>query len=97
MSMKTKKIRVGIVGASGYTGSELIRLLLNHPNVNISFALSKTNNRKKITDLYNDLIDETDLSFIDKFNNDVDVIFLCSGHNKSIEFINNTKYFESYL
>ncbi|MEC8367797.1 MAG: N-acetyl-gamma-glutamyl-phosphate reductase, partial [Bacteroidota bacterium] len=89
--MKTKKIRVGIVGASGYTGSELIRLLLNHPNVNISFALSKTNNQKKITDLYNDLIDETDLSFVDKFNNDVDVIFLCSGHNKSIEFINNNQ------
>jgi N-acetyl-gamma-glutamyl-phosphate reductase len=91
MSIKIKKIRVGIVGASGYTGSELIRLLLNHPNVNISFALSKTNNHKKITDLYNDLIDETDLSFVDKFNNDVDVIFLCSGHNKSIEFINNNQ------
>jgi len=46
--MKKNKIKVGIIGASGYTGSELIRLLLLHPNIELKFALSKTNKNKKI-------------------------------------------------
>ena len=48
--MKKNKIKVGIIGASGYTGSELIRLLLLHPNTELKFALSKTNKNKKISD-----------------------------------------------
>ena len=47
--MKKNKIKVGIIGASGYTGSELIRLLLLHPNIELKFALSKTNKNKKIS------------------------------------------------
>ena len=51
------KIKVGVVGASGYTGSELLRLLVNHHNVEIVFAYSKTNNGKSICDIFNDLVE----------------------------------------
>ena len=85
MSMKNK-IKVGGVGASGYTGSELLRLLVNHHNVEIVFAYSNTNNGKSICDIFTDLIGDIEL----KFTNTVspsDVIFLCQGHGKSKDFI----------
>ena len=87
MSMKNK-IKVGVVGASGYTGSELLRLLVNHHNVEIVFAYSNTNNGKSICDIFTDLIGDIEL----KFTNIVspsDVIFLCLGHGKSKNFILN--------
>jgi N-acetyl-gamma-glutamyl-phosphate reductase len=61
--MKRKKIKIGIIGASGYTGTELIRLLVSHPYADLKFALSKTYNNKKISDIFPDLIGETDLFF----------------------------------
>jgi N-acetyl-gamma-glutamyl-phosphate reductase len=82
------KIKVGVVGASGYTGSELLRLLVNHHNVEIVFAYSKTNNGKSICDIFNDLVGEIDLKFTNKVNPS-DVIFLCQGHGKSKDFILN--------
>ena len=85
--MKKKMIKAGIIGASGYTGSELIRLLLLHPDVDISFVNSSTYTKKKVSDVFNDLIGETELVFSNKINNSVDVIFLCSGHKKSIKFL----------
>ena len=54
-------IKAGIIGASGYTGSELIRLLLLHPDVDISFVNSSTYTKKKVSDVFNDLIGETEL------------------------------------
>ena len=89
--MKKNKIKVGIIGASGYTGSELIRLLLLHPNIELKFALSKTNKNKKISDILIDLTGETEMIFSDKIEKDIDILFLCGGHNKSIEFLNNNK------
>ena len=62
MSMKNK-IKVGVVGASGYTGSELLRLLVNHHNVEIVFAYSNTNNCKSICDIFTDLIGDIELKF----------------------------------
>lgn len=82
------KIKVGVVGASGYTGSELLRLLVNHHNVEIVFAYSKTNNGKSICDIFNDLVGEIDLKFTNKINPS-DVIFLCQGHGKSKDFVLN--------
>jgi N-acetyl-gamma-glutamyl-phosphate reductase len=85
----TNKIKVGIVGGSGYTGGELIRLLINHPNVDISFINSKTYTGKKVVDIHKDLIGEIEIKFIGKIK-DCDVLFLCLGHNKSEEFLRKT-------
>jgi len=85
----TNKIKVGIVGGSGYTGGELIRLLINHPNVDISFINSKTYTGKKVVDIHKDLIGELEIKFIGEIK-DCDVMFLCLGHNKSEEFLRKT-------
>ena len=85
----TNKIKVGIIGGSGYTGGELIRLLINHPNVDISFINSKTYTGKKVVDIHKDLIGELEMKFIGKIK-DCDVMFLCLGHNKSEEFLRKT-------
>ena len=85
----TNKIKVGIVGGSGYTGGELTRLLFNHPKVDISFINSKTYKGKKVIDIHKDLIGESDIKFIDEIK-DCDVMFLCLGHNKSEEFLRKT-------
>ena len=85
--MSTKnKIKVGIVGASGYTGGELLRLLVNHEGVEIVFAYSKTNTGKLVSDIYTDLIDEVNIEFTNTIK-ESDVIFLCLGHGKSYNFL----------
>ena len=85
--MKKIIIKAGIVGASGYTGGELIRLLISHPFVNLEFALSKTQKNKKITDVFVDITGDTDLYFTEKIEKKIDVLFLCSGHSKSKLFL----------
>ncbi|MEI6087652.1 MAG: N-acetyl-gamma-glutamyl-phosphate reductase [Bacteroidota bacterium] len=75
-----KKIQVGIVGGAGYTGGELIRLLINHPYVDIRFVLSKSNAGNLISKVHNDLIGETNLIFAENLDQDIDVLFLCVGH-----------------
>lgn len=77
------KIKTGIIGAAGYTGGELIRLLLNHPNVVISFALSRSCNGQPINTIHTDLIGETDLVFTNEYSNNIDVLFLCLPHKES--------------
>lgn len=62
------KIKVGIVGTAGYTGSELLRLLVNHPKVEISFAISRTFAGQKISKVLQDLIGDIDLCFTEKIN-----------------------------
>ena len=85
MSIKNK-IKVGIVGASGYTGGELLRLLVNHEGVEIVFAYSTTNNGKLVSDVYSELIDEINIEFTNTIK-ESDVIFLCQGHGKSYDFL----------
>ena len=81
-------IKVGILGAAGYTGGELIRLLLNHPEAEIVFANSESNAGNPISDVHEGLIGETDLKFTDEMPfEDVDVIFFCFGHGKSEAFL----------
>ncbi|MBQ4380877.1 MAG: N-acetyl-gamma-glutamyl-phosphate reductase, partial [Bacteroidaceae bacterium] len=83
-----KKINVGILGAAGYTGGELIRLLINHPEVNIVFANSESNAGNKVYDVHEGLLGETDLEFTSEMPFDkVDVVFFCFGHGKSEAFL----------
>lgn len=83
-----KQIKVGIIGGAGYTAGELIRLLLNHPNVEISFIHSTSNAGNKITDVHGGLIGETEMQFASEYDlNKVDAIFLCSAHGDSKKFI----------
>lgn len=81
-------IRVGILGAAGYTGGELIRLLLNHPEAEIVFANSESNAGNPVSDVHEGLDGDTDLRFTDQMPFDqVDVIFFCFGHGKSEAFL----------
>ena len=81
------KIKVGIIGGAGYTGGELIRLLLNHPGVETSFIHSRSNAGKPVHAVHRDLEGETDLKFTDEQNNDIDALFLCLGHGESKKFL----------
>ncbi len=86
--MKNSPIRVGILGAAGYTGGELIRLLLNHPQAEIVFANSESNAGNYVYDVHEGLIGETDLKFSSEMPwNEVDVVFFCFGHGKSQQFL----------
>ena len=81
-------IKVGILGAAGYTGGELIRLLLNHPEAEIVFANSESNAGNPVSDVHEGLIGDTDLKFTDEMPFDqVDVVFFCFGHGKSEAFL----------
>ena len=81
-------IKVGILGAAGFTGGELIRLLLNHPNAEILFANSESNAGNPVSDVHEGLYGDTDMLFTDTMPFDlVDVIFLCFGHGKSEAFL----------
>ncbi|MDE7452620.1 MAG: N-acetyl-gamma-glutamyl-phosphate reductase [Paramuribaculum sp.] len=80
-------MKVGIIGGAGYTAGELIRLLINHPEVEIAFVHSTSNAGNQITAVHGGLLGETDLKFSDTHPlNDIDVLFLCSGHGQSTAF-----------
>ena len=81
-------VRVGILGAAGYTGGELIRLLINHPQAEIVFANSESNAGNLICDVHEGLMGETDMRFTAEMPfNEVDVVFFCFGHGKSRAFL----------
>jgi N-acetyl-gamma-glutamyl-phosphate reductase len=82
----------GIIGGAGYTGGELIRLLISHPNVEIKFIHSRSNAGKLVSTVHQDLIGETELKFTDSLSfgegwGEVDVLFLCLGHGESKKFL----------
>jgi len=85
-------IKAGIIGGSGYTGGELIRLLINHPQVVIDFVYSTTKAGKKISGIHTDLLGALDLAFTDSINSKVDILFLCLGHGNSKSFLNNHSF-----
>lgn len=85
-------IKAGIIGGSGYTGGELIRLLLNHPDIETDFVFSTTRAGKPITSAHPDLLGVTDLGFTGEVNPDVDVVFLCLGHGNSSKFLDENTF-----
>lgn len=86
----TDKIRVGIVGAAGYTAGELMRILKGHPDAEITFAQSGSNAGNPVWQVHQDLVGETDMLFCEDADLDnADVIFLCSGHGKSKSYVHS--------
>ena len=80
-------VKVGIIGGAGYTAGELIRLLINHPAVEIAFVHSTSNAGNAVSDVHGGLVGETDLRFSDHYDlTAVDVLFLCSAHGQSRKF-----------
>ena len=85
-----KKINVGVIGGAGYTAGELLRILINHPQVEIEFVNSSSNNGNYITEVHSGLIGETDLVFTSELNFDkIDALFLCSAHGDSKKFMDS--------
>ncbi len=87
-----KKIQAGIMGAAGYTGGELIRILLNHPGTELVFAHSKSNSGKPVSNVHTDLIGDTDLLFTDKISDNIDVLFLCVAHGDAAEIMKKLRF-----
>ena len=81
-------IRVGIIGGAGYTAGELIRLLLNHPEVEIMFVHSSSNAGNRIVDVHAGLHGETELQFTDELPfEDIDLLFFCTAHGDTRKFL----------
>lgn len=81
------QIKAGIIGGAGYTGGELIRILVNHPNVQISFVQSKSNAGNLLSKVHEDLVGEIDLEFSAEHHFDIDVLFFCAGHGEAKLFV----------
>ncbi|MCX2718148.1 N-acetyl-gamma-glutamyl-phosphate reductase [Lentiprolixibacter aurantiacus] len=80
-------IKVGVIGGSGYTGGELLRLLSAHSQVELSFVYSRTRAGKPVSSAHPDLLGLTDLRFSGEVQPDVDLVFLCLGHGNSRKFL----------
>jgi N-acetyl-gamma-glutamyl-phosphate reductase len=84
-------IKAGIIGGAGYTGGELIRLLIHHPQVTIAFIHSRSNAGKSIASVHQDLLGDTDLVFSEGLKDDIEILFLCLGHGESKKFLAENK------
>ena len=81
-------IKVGIIGGAGYTAGELIRILINHPDVQLVFVNSSSNAGNKLTDVHEGLYGETDMVFTDALPLDeIDVLFFCTAHGDTRKFL----------
>ena len=85
-------INIGIIGGSGYTAGELIRILMFHPHANLDFVYSTTNAGKPLSIAHQDLMGDIEMNFTYTINPHVDVLFLCLGHGKSISFLENNQF-----
>ena len=84
-------VKVGIIGGAGYTAGELLRILINHPSVKITFVHSNSNAGNLLSVVHADLIGETDVTFTSEMPFDsIDVLFLCTGHGDAIKFVEQT-------
>ncbi len=84
-------IKIGIAGGAGYTGGELLRLLVNHPEANIVYVLSSSNAGNSISQVHADMVGETSLRFTDTMSDDIEVLFLCVGHGDAKKFLDTNK------
>lgn len=85
-------IKAGIIGGAGYTAGELIRLILNHNEIELDFVYSTSNAGNKIQSIHRDLFGDTDMCFTQKINPKIDVLFLCLGHGNSTAFLKEYKF-----
>jgi N-acetyl-gamma-glutamyl-phosphate reductase len=85
------RIKAGIIGAAGYTGGELIRLLLWHPDVALSYAHSRSNALQPLHAVHTDLLGDTEMTFAETWHTEIDVLFLCLGHGESRLFLENNE------
>jgi N-acetyl-gamma-glutamyl-phosphate reductase len=90
-----KNIKIGIIGGAGYTGGELLRILIHHPQVEIVFVHSNSQAGKPVYHTHTDLLGDTDLVFSEKYHTEVNTIFLCSGHGESKKFLATNPEFKS--
>jgi len=88
-------IKVGIIGSAGYVAGELIRCLVNHPEVTIDFLYSNSQAGKSVDQVHFDLIGYKNLKFTSDINSDVDVVFLCLGHGNSLSFFEQNLFSEN--
>jgi N-acetyl-gamma-glutamyl-phosphate reductase len=84
-------VKTGIIGGAGYTGGELLRILLRHPAVDIAFVLSRSQAGKALAEVHQDLAGETDLVFTDGMPEETDLLFLCLGHGESRKFLDSNR------
>jgi N-acetyl-gamma-glutamyl-phosphate reductase len=84
-----KKILAGIVGGAGYTGGEMLRILINHPDVEIAFVHSTSSAGKHVYDIHTDLFGDTELKFAAELAYNIDVLFLCVGHGDAKKFLDS--------
>jgi N-acetyl-gamma-glutamyl-phosphate reductase len=93
------EIKAGIIGGAGYTGGELIRLLIHHPHITVSFIHSRSNAGNFISSVHQDLFGETRLKFTDNLSaltdGSIDVLFLCLGHGESRNFLTQNNIVDS--
>ena len=82
-----QQVNIGIIGGAGYTGGELLRVLLRHPKANISFVHSISNAGELVSKVHTDLLGDTDLIFAKEINQTIDVLFLCVGHGDAQKFL----------
>ncbi len=80
-------INAGIVGGTGYAAGELLRILINHPKINVKFIFSTSKAGEKVSSVHQDFIGVTDLQFSHELDPDIDVLFLCMGHGNSQTFL----------
>lgn len=85
--MDQQNISAGIIGGAGYTGGELVRLLLNHPGASIAFVQSKSNGGQLLSKVHQDLEGDTDMLFSSEHHTDIDVLFFCAGHGEAKKFV----------
>jgi N-acetyl-gamma-glutamyl-phosphate reductase len=85
-------INIGIIGGSGYTAGELIRILMFHPNAKIDFVYSTTNAGKPLSIAHHDLLGDIEMNFTDTVNPNVNIVFLCLGHGKSKAFLEQNQF-----
>ena len=90
-----KIIKIGIIGGAGYTGGELLRILIHHPQVEIAFVHSNSQAGKPVYHTHTDLLGDTNLVFSEKYHTEIDAVFLCSGHGESKKILTANPTFKS--
>ncbi|HEA29314.1 MAG TPA: N-acetyl-gamma-glutamyl-phosphate reductase, partial [Leeuwenhoekiella sp.] len=90
-------IQAGIAGGAGYTAGELIRILLNHSQVELNFVYSTSNAGNLLSDVHQDLLGSTEIRFSDSIKTEIDVLFLCLGHGTSKRFLEENHFTEETI